>query len=100
MSRWSAWGCSMAETLASSVRQRLLILVLPWPSCGGGVWSGLVVRLGGASNILLGPEETSPPVVGLFSGSAMIWVVIPVCGHAVGACGCLVVAVGCGLAVV
>ena len=25
-----------------------------------GVWSGLVVRLGGASSILLGPEGTSP----------------------------------------
>ena len=84
-------GCSMAETLASSVRQRLLVLVLP----PGGVWSGLVVRLGGASNILLGPEETSPlwwwgcsRVV-----QSLLWVAIPACVHAVGCVGgCLVVA--------
>jgi hypothetical protein len=33
-----------------------------------GVWSGLVVRLGGAVNTLLGPEETSPRVCGVVLG--------------------------------
>jgi hypothetical protein len=38
----------------------------------------LVVRLVGAMNTLLGPEETSPPVGGVVSGAARSLVAIPV----------------------
>ena len=48
------------------------------------------MRLGGASSILLGPEETSPPVVGLFSVQSGLG------GHTVlvGGCGWLPGVVG------
>jgi hypothetical protein len=85
-------GCSLAETLASSSRQRPRTLVLPLLRVGCG--SGSVVRLGWAVDTLLGPEDTSPPLVGLCSGPVWPVVVIPRpggCGWAPGGLGLAVV---------